>query len=60
MPLEENSGYNYYSPLKLRRIEKFPNKFIRLFFAIFPIIKNEIEFKYLIIKDNPKNNRRKR
>jgi len=52
LPLEENSGYNYYSPLKLRRIKKFPNKFVRIFFAIFSFFKNEIELKYKIIKDD--------
>ena len=50
LPLEEDSGYNYFSPVKLRRIKKFPNKFIRFFFAVFPFLKNEIELKYEILK----------
>lgn len=49
---ENGNHYNYFSPLKLERIEAFPNKFIRLFYALFPILKNEIEFKYKIIKSS--------
>jgi len=50
LPLEENSGYNYFSPLKLRRKKPFPNKIIRIFYGLFPLLKNEIEFIYEIVK----------
>lgn len=53
LPLEvdmQNGRYNYFSTLKLRRKNKFPNKFIRFFYILFPWVINEIEFKYEIIK----------
>lgn len=42
--------YTYAPQIKLRRLKPFSNKVIRLFFALFPLLKNEIEFEYLIIK----------
>ena len=42
--------YTYCPQIRLRRLKPFPNKFVRLFFALFPLLKNEIEFEYLIIK----------
>jgi len=53
LPLEKNSGFNYYSPLKLERLEPFPNKAIRIFYAIFPFLKKEVELIYKIIKEKP-------
>ena len=46
----QDGRYNYFSSLKLKRLSKFPNKFIRFFFILFPWMLGTVEFKYEIMK----------
>lgn len=41
---------NYYSDLNLIELSKKTNKFVRFFFLLFPYLKNEIYFKFKIVK----------
>jgi SAM-dependent methyltransferase len=41
---------HYYSPLKLHRLERKPFKIIRILCALFPLLKNNIHFKFSIVK----------
>jgi ubiquinone/menaquinone biosynthesis C-methylase UbiE len=43
-----------YSDLNIINLKKDPNKFIKLFFYLFPFLKYEVHFKFKIIK-NEKN-----
>ncbi len=47
---EENSKRNYYSDLRIKRINKTPNKIVKLFFYLFPFLKYEVYFKFKVIK----------
>ena len=40
----------YYSDLKLERLHKLPNMFVKLFFYLFPFLKYEVHLKFKIIK----------
>jgi ubiquinone/menaquinone biosynthesis C-methylase UbiE len=48
---EVGSGREYYSKLKLKRIRKFPNRFKRLLYVLFPIFFYEVHFVYKIVKN---------
>jgi len=47
---EEHSGVNYYSDLVLKNLQKRPNIFIRLWYNLFPFLKQDVYFKFKIIK----------
>ena len=40
----------YYSDLKLERLHKLPNIFVKLFFYLFPFLKYEVHLKFKIVK----------
>jgi predicted SAM-dependent methyltransferase len=46
----EESKRNYYSNLHMKRLYKIPNKFVKLFFYLFPFLKYEVHLKFEIIK----------
>ncbi len=52
--LDPESTRTYYSKLKLIRISEVPNYFMRIFYCMFPLCKNEIHLKFKIIKDEKK------
>ncbi|MCM8787954.1 MAG: methyltransferase domain-containing protein [Candidatus Omnitrophica bacterium] len=47
---EVGSNRFYYTKLKLKRIEKVPNRIVRAIYVFFPIFFKEVHFKYRIIK----------
>lgn len=57
---DEDNLRDYYSPLRLHRIEPKPNKLHRIICALLPLpfIRDHIHFKFSVIKekDNDKNN----
>jgi len=40
----------YYSKLKLKKLNKIPNRLIRTFFYLFPFLKYEVYYKFKVIK----------
>ena len=53
-PLLENGKRQYYSNLILRRLSRKPYKLEKLFFYIFPFLKEEISFKFEVVKEGEK------
>lgn len=49
-PIYRNSDRAYYDELSLVPLDKEPNRYYKLFFHLFPFLKNEIEFNFKIVK----------
>ena len=47
---DEDNLRDYYSPLRLHRLEPKPGKIYRIICALFPLLKHSIHFKFSIIK----------
>ena len=50
MEVGGHSIREYYSPLKLKRLSKKPNKFVMGFFCMFPLFLKHIHLKFEVIK----------
>ena len=46
----DGGGRNYYGSLRLKKLTKDPNKFIKLFYYLFPFLLYEIHFKFEVVK----------
>ncbi|MDD5699617.1 MAG: methyltransferase domain-containing protein [Candidatus Nanoarchaeia archaeon] len=51
---EEGQEHNYTAPIILRNLKKKPNRLTKLWFSLFPFLKQQVRFKFRIIKKDGK------